>query len=166
MHSWRKKDIRISSGEVGSLAYEKLKKLSQKQSKSGPKLDAKATIISTGNRNGSSTLPTTARQDVHKFETYTIQTNELTLSLSAASYLFENTVCMFGLTDISIPRTVEAFPKCVEAIYKVLSWKARSCRNTKTFHGLLKKAATQLPKRKFFSPKKLSDPNLVAGVRK
>ncbi|EXX64569.1 hypothetical protein RirG_141480 [Rhizophagus irregularis DAOM 197198w] len=91
---------------------------------------------------------------------------ELTLSLSAASYLFENTVCMFGLTDISIPRTVEAFPKCVEAIYKVLSWKARSCRNTKTFHGLLKKAATQLPKRKFFSPKKLSDPNLVAGVRK
>ncbi len=95
---------------------------------------------------------------------------ELTLTLSVASYLFENTVCMFGLTDISIPRTVEAFSKCVEAVYKVLSWKvyilltvtnicplaniesiclykARSCRNTKHFTDYLEGQPPNFPKR-------------------
>ncbi|CAG8574099.1 13982_t:CDS:2 [Funneliformis mosseae] len=34
-YAFMEQDIRISSGEVGSLAYEKLKKISQQQSKSG-----------------------------------------------------------------------------------------------------------------------------------
>ncbi|CAG8632332.1 2389_t:CDS:10 [Ambispora gerdemannii] len=141
-----KGDIRISSGEVSSVAYDKLKKLAQLQTKSGPKMDSKATIISISQEvlireNGRYdiaskrksdlskleycskvllasaylALPIIARPDIHRFEIYAIQTN--------ASYIFENTICMLGLTDIIIPRTVDAFPKCVEAVCKVLSWK-------------------------------------------
>ncbi|CAG8624769.1 5221_t:CDS:2, partial [Diversispora eburnea] len=141
-----KDDIRISSGEVSSVAYDKLKKLAQIQTKSGPRMDSRATIMSisqevliqengrydnANKRKNDLTkleycskvllasaylaLPTVARPDIHRFEIYAIQTN--------ASYLFENTICMLGLTDIVIPRTVDAFPKCVEAVCKVPSWK-------------------------------------------
>ncbi|CAG8562826.1 14161_t:CDS:2, partial [Dentiscutata heterogama] len=141
-----KDDIRFSSGEVSSVAYDKLKKLAQIQTKSSPKMDSRATIMSIGQEvliqeNGRYdnankrkndltkleycskvlltsaylALPTDARSDIHRFEIYSIQTN--------ASYVFENAICMLGLTDIIIPRTVDAFPKCVEAVCKVLSWK-------------------------------------------
>ncbi|CAG8461509.1 14389_t:CDS:10 [Funneliformis mosseae] len=175
-----KGDIQISSGEVSSVAYDKLKKLAQLQTKSGPKIDSKATIISISQEvlireNGRYdiaskrksdlskleycskvllasaylALPIVARSDIHMFEIYAIQTN--------ASYIFENTICMLGLTDIIIPRTVDAFPKCVEAVCKVLSWKARSRNNTKTFHELIGKSASRLRERKYFTPKKLAN---------
>ncbi|CAG8637060.1 4848_t:CDS:2, partial [Gigaspora rosea] len=174
-----KGDIRFSSGEVSSIAYDKLKKLAQIQSKSGPRMDSRATIMSVSQEvliqeNGRYdnankrkndltkleycskvlltsaylALPTVARPDIHKFEIYLIQTN--------ASYVFENTICMLGLTDIIIPRTVDAFPKCVEAACKVLSWKARSRNNTKIFHELIGQSTSQLHERKYFTPKKLA----------
>jgi hypothetical protein len=37
--------------------------------------------------------------------------------------MFEETICMFGLSDIVIPQTVNEFPRCLKALYKVLSWK-------------------------------------------
>ncbi|RIB21596.1 hypothetical protein C2G38_1085365 [Gigaspora rosea] len=182
-----KGDIRFSSGEVSSIAYDKLKKLAQIQSKSGPRMDSRATIMSVSQEvliqeNGRYdnankrkndltkleycskvlltsaylALPTVARPDIHKFEIYLIQTNELSLSLFVASYVFENTICMLGLTDIIIPRTVDAFPKCVEAACKVLSWKARSRNNTKIFHELIGQSTSQLHERKYFTPKKLA----------
>ncbi|PKY55118.1 hypothetical protein RhiirA4_410315 [Rhizophagus irregularis] len=91
-------------------------------------------------------LPTTARQDVHKFETYTIQTNELTLSLSAASYLFENTVCMFGLTDISIPRTVEAFQNASRLYIKCCLGRHVLVEIQKHFMDYLKRQLPNFPK--------------------
>ncbi|PKB97732.1 hypothetical protein RhiirA5_116854 [Rhizophagus irregularis] len=102
-------------------------------------------------------LPTVSRPEIHKFEVYMIQTNELSLSLYVASYVFENTICMFGLTDITIPRTIEAFPKCVESVFKVLSWKARTRKNTKIFHELIGKSASQHHEKKYFSPKKIAN---------
>ncbi|RHZ85666.1 hypothetical protein Glove_63g92 [Diversispora epigaea] len=78
------------------------------------------------------------------------------LSLYVASYIFENMICMLGLTDITIPRTIEAFPKCVEAVCKVLLWKARSRNNTKIFHELIGKSVSQFRERKYFTPKKLA----------
>ncbi|CAB4427491.1 unnamed protein product [Rhizophagus irregularis] len=159
-----KGEIRISSGEVSSTAYEKLKKLAQIQEKSGPRMDSSAVILSIGQEvliqeNGSAylALPTVSRPEIHKFEVYMIQTNELSLSLYVASYVFENTICMFGLTDITIPRTIEAFPKCVEAVFKVLSWKARTRKNTKIFHELIGKSASQHHEKKYFSPKKIAN---------
>ncbi|CAG8595021.1 5817_t:CDS:2, partial [Scutellospora calospora] len=183
-----KSDIRISSGEVSSIAYEKLKKLAQVQTNSGPKIDSRATIMSisqevliqengrydTASKRKSDlskleycakvlltsaylALPTVARPDIYKFEVYAIQTNELSLSLFVASYMYENTICMLGLTDIIIPRTVDAFPKCIEAVYKVLSWKARSRNNTKIFHELIEKSTSQLHEKKYFTPKKLAN---------
>ncbi|PKC55230.1 hypothetical protein RhiirA1_446886 [Rhizophagus irregularis] len=183
-----KGEIRISSGEVSSTAYEKLKKLAQIQEKSGPRMDSSAVILSIGQEvliqeNGRYdtagkrksdlskleycskvllvsaylALPTVSRPEIHKFEVYMIQTNELSLSLYVASYVFENTICMFGLTDITIPRTIEAFPKCVEAVFKVLSWKARTRKNTKIFHELIGKSASQHHEKKYFSPKKIAN---------
>ncbi|CAI2195429.1 12330_t:CDS:2, partial [Funneliformis geosporum] len=118
-------------GKVSSVAYDKLKKLAQIQTNSGPKMDSKVTIISINQevliwengrydiasvtRQRISALPSVAYLDIHRFEIYAIQTN--------ASYMFENTICMLGLTNIIIPRTVDAFSKCVEAVCKVLSWK-------------------------------------------
>ncbi|KAF0372170.1 hypothetical protein F8M41_013107 [Gigaspora margarita] len=83
-------------------------------------------------------LPTVSRPDIHSI------------------LCFENTICMLGLTDIIIPRTVDAFPKCVEAVCKVLSWKARSRNKTKIFHELIGKSTSQLHERKYFTPKKLA----------
>ncbi|CAJ0882063.1 9243_t:CDS:2, partial [Entrophospora sp. SA101] len=147
-------NIKFSSGELSSQSFENLKKLAQLRSRSGPKLDSKATMMSvdaeillheSSKKDVSNKrindckkleycskvllasafleLPTSSRSDIHKFETYMIQTNGLKLTLSVAGYLFEDTICIFDLTDIVIPKTVEAFPKCIEAVYKILSWK-------------------------------------------
>ncbi|CAJ0763088.1 11427_t:CDS:2, partial [Entrophospora sp. SA101] len=185
-----KNDIRISSGEVSSKSYESLKKLAQLQTRSGPRLDAKAFILSTGvevlvQENAKNdiyskrtndlskleyctkillssaflALPPAAQSEIYKFETYTIQTNELTLKLGVSSYMFEEVICMLELTEITIPQTIEAFPKCIEAIYKVLSWKSRSRRNTNIYHELLSKASSDLKKKKFFPSPRLLNPN-------
>ncbi|CAH1767234.1 402_t:CDS:2, partial [Entrophospora sp. SA101] len=187
-----KNDIRISSGEVSSKSYESLKKLAQLQTRSGPRLDAKAFILSTGvevlvQENAKNdiyskrtndlskleyctkillssaflALPPAAQSEIYKFETYTIQTNELTLKLGVSSYMFEEVICMLELTEITIPQTIEAFPKCIEAIYKVLSWKSRSRRNTNIYHELLSKASSDLKKKKFFPSPRLLNPNYI-----
>ncbi|CAJ0875614.1 3644_t:CDS:10, partial [Entrophospora sp. SA101] len=190
-----KNDIRISSGEVSSKSYESLKKLAQLQTRSGPRLDAKAFILSTGvevlvQENAKNdiyskrtndlskleyctkillssaflALPPAAQSEIYKFETYTIQTNELTLKLGVSSYMFEEVICMLELTEITIPQTIEAFPKCIEAIYKVLSWKSRSRRNTNIYHELLSKASSDLKKKKFFPSPRLLNPNYICSI--
>ncbi|GES84823.1 hypothetical protein GLOIN_2v82649 [Rhizophagus clarus] len=159
----------ITSDKILSNAFERLKKLAKMQ---GPKFDSEVTTMSSGveviifqenMKNGTQAsdlskleyctkillsgiflnLPTVSRSEIYNFEVYAIQTNGLNLTLSAASYMFENTICIFGLSDIIIPQTINEFPRCLKAIYKVLSWKSRLQRNAKNFHELLGKTKTK-----------------------
>ncbi|POG71081.1 hypothetical protein GLOIN_2v82787 [Rhizophagus irregularis DAOM 181602=DAOM 197198] len=57
--------------------------------------------------------------------------------------LLLETICIFGLSDITIPQTVNEFPRCLKALYKILSWKSRLQRNAKNFHELLGKTSTK-----------------------
>ncbi|CAB5213053.1 unnamed protein product [Rhizophagus irregularis] len=158
----------ISSDKILSNAFERLKKLVKAQD---PKVDSEVTTMSSGVevifqenvKNGTQAsdpskleyctkilllgiflnLPAISRSEIYNFEVYVIQTNGLNLTLSAASYMFEETICIFGLSDITIPQTVNEFPRCLKALYKILSWKSRLQRNAKNFHELLGKTSTK-----------------------
>ncbi|CAI2194612.1 5472_t:CDS:2, partial [Funneliformis geosporum] len=123
-------------GKVSSVAYDKLKKLAQIQTNSGPKMDSKVTIISINQEvliweNGRYDIASKRKNDLSKLEYCSkvllvsayLPYQAWHIWIFIASYMFENTICMLGLTNIIIPRTVDAFSKCVEAVCKVLSWK-------------------------------------------
>ncbi|CAJ0876139.1 8322_t:CDS:2 [Entrophospora sp. SA101] len=99
-------------------------------------------------------LPTTAKLKVSDIETYSLQSNGFQLTISASKYLFENTIITVDLQDIEVPRTVEGFSKLVKAVKIILSWKARTRRNTETFYEVLKKGHECLKNGVFFRPKK------------
>ncbi|CAI2185653.1 18855_t:CDS:2 [Funneliformis geosporum] len=61
-------------------------------------------------------LPSEAKANIIKIETYSIQSNGLRLTISVSKYLFENTIITMDLQDIEIPRTVEGFSKLVVAV--------------------------------------------------
>ncbi|CAJ0748468.1 21080_t:CDS:2, partial [Entrophospora sp. SA101] len=101
-------------------------------------------------------LPTTAKLKVSDIETYSLQSNGFQLTISASKYLFENTIITVDLQDIEVPRTVEGFSKLVKAVKIILSWKARTRRNTETFYEVLKKGHECLKNGVFFRPKKMA----------
>ncbi|CAJ0836397.1 7333_t:CDS:2 [Entrophospora sp. SA101] len=132
-------NIKFSSGELSSQSFENLKKLAQlsgpklDSKATMMSVDAEILLHESSKKDVPNKrindckkleycskvllasafleLPTSSRSDIHKFETYMIQTNGLKLTLSVAHYLFEDTICIFDPTDIVIPKTVEAFPK-------------------------------------------------------
>ncbi|CAJ0631886.1 10522_t:CDS:2, partial [Entrophospora sp. SA101] len=77
-------------------------------------------------------------------EMYSLQSNGFQLTISASKYLFENTIITVDLQDIEVPRTVEGFSKLVKVVKIILSWKARTRRNTETFYEVLKKGHERL----------------------
>ncbi|EXX63853.1 hypothetical protein RirG_148380 [Rhizophagus irregularis DAOM 197198w] len=119
----------ISSDKILSNAFERLKKLVKAQD---PKVDSEVTTMSSGVevifqenvKNG------TQASDPSKLEYCT-------------KILLLETICIFGLSDITIPQTVNEFPRCLKALYKILSWKSRLQRNAKNFHELLGKTSTK-----------------------
>lgn len=101
-------------------------------------------------------LPSEAKANIIKIETYSIQSNELHLTISVSKYLFENTIIMMDLQDIEIPKTVEGFSKLVMAVKVILSWKARTRKNTMEFYKALKNGHKRLENGIKFSPKKIA----------
>ncbi|GES77190.1 hypothetical protein GLOIN_2v1488383 [Rhizophagus clarus] len=101
-------------------------------------------------------LPSEAKANITKIETYSIQSNGLRLTISVSKYLFENTIITMGLQDIEIPRTVEGFSKLVTAVKVILSWKSRTRKNTQEFYKALKNGHKRLENGIHFSPKKMA----------
>ncbi|CAI2194263.1 2755_t:CDS:2, partial [Funneliformis geosporum] len=89
-------------------------------------------------------LPSEAKNYITKIETYSIQSNGFRLSISVSKYLFENTIIMMDLQDVEVPRTVEGFSKLIMAVKVILSWKARTRKNTMEFYKALKKGHKRL----------------------
>lgn len=58
------------------------------------------------------------------------------------------------LQNIKVPRTVEAFSKLIIAIKVILSWKARTRKNTDVFYEVLKEGRSRLKNEEQFTPKK------------
>jgi len=71
-------------------------------------------------------------------------------------YLFEDAIITIDLQDVEVPRTVEGFSNLVMAVKVILSWKARTRRNTMSFYEALKKGRKRLTNGVYFSPKKVS----------
>ncbi|CAI2185439.1 11535_t:CDS:2 [Funneliformis geosporum] len=101
-------------------------------------------------------LPSEAKANIIKIETYSIQSNGLRLTISVSKYLFENTIITMDLQDIEIPRTVEGFSKLVVAVKVIFSWKARTRKNTMEFYKALKNGHKRLENGIKFSPKKIA----------
>jgi hypothetical protein len=179
-----KTDIKFNYGELASISYNKLKEILNIAGKSGPKLDGKAFLRSLGtevlaqedgilNTRGKRkgdlrkleyctkviltalyiSLPTTAKARIIDIET---QSNGFQLTISASKYLFEDTIITMDLQDIEIPRTVEAFSKLITAIKVILSWKARTRKNTDVFYEVLEEGHGRLKNEEQFTPKKFS----------
>ncbi|CAG8822598.1 37162_t:CDS:2, partial [Gigaspora margarita] len=75
-------------------------------------------------------LPSAAKADITKIETYNLQSNGFHLKISASKYLFEDTIVTMDLQHVEVPRTVEGFSKLVVGTKTILSWKARTKKNT------------------------------------
>ncbi|RGB25899.1 hypothetical protein C1646_675232 [Rhizophagus diaphanus] len=101
-------------------------------------------------------LPSKAKANITKIETYSIQSNGLRLTISVSKYLFENTIITMGLQDIEIPRTVKGFSKLVTAVKVILSWKSRTRKNTQEFYKALKNGHKRLENGIHFSPKNMA----------
>ncbi|CAG8619299.1 29550_t:CDS:2, partial [Racocetra persica] len=56
-------------------------------------------------------LPSDAKADITKIETYNLQSNGFHLKISASKYLFEDTIITMDLQHVEVPRTVEGFSK-------------------------------------------------------
>ncbi|CAG8521045.1 953_t:CDS:2 [Funneliformis mosseae] len=54
-------------------------------------------------------LPSATKNRITDIETYTLQSNEFRLKISASKYLFENTIITMDLQHVEVPRTVEGF---------------------------------------------------------
>ncbi|CAG8609166.1 7006_t:CDS:2 [Ambispora leptoticha] len=101
-------------------------------------------------------LPSAAKADITKIETYNLQSNGFHLKISASKYLFEDTIVTMDLQHVEVPRTVEGFSKLVVGAKTILSWKARTKNNTMTFYEALRKGHKRLTNGAFFSPIKIS----------
>ncbi|CAG8698626.1 9866_t:CDS:1, partial [Ambispora leptoticha] len=101
-------------------------------------------------------LPSEAKANIIRIETYSIQSNGLRLTISVSKYLFENTIITMDLQDIEIPRTVDGFSKLITATKVILSWKARTRKNTQEFYKALKNGHRRLGNGIHFSPKKMA----------
>ncbi|CAG8766438.1 hypothetical protein C2G38_2217889 [Gigaspora rosea] len=181
-----KTDIKLSYGELASRSYNKLKEMLNVAGNSAPKLDGKGLLRSLGteilaqedgvlNTYGKRTgdlkkleyctkvlltvlyfaLPTTEKNDITEIETYSLQSNGFQLTISASKYLFENTIITVGLQDIEV-RTVEGFSKLIKGIKIILSWKARTRKNTNKFYEVLKKGNERIKNGELFTPKRIS----------
>ncbi|CAI2190589.1 19708_t:CDS:2, partial [Funneliformis geosporum] len=101
-------------------------------------------------------LPSTTKSSIADIEIYTLQSNEFRLKISASKYLFENIIITMDLQHIEIPRTVEGFSKLIVGVKTILSWKARTKKNTMKFYEALNKGHKRLTNGAFFSPVKIS----------
>ncbi|RIB04707.1 hypothetical protein C2G38_2148899 [Gigaspora rosea] len=101
-------------------------------------------------------LPSAAKADITKIETYNLQSNGFHLKISASKYLFEDTIVTMDLQHVEVPRTVEGFSKLVVGTKTILSWKARTKKNTMVFYETLRKGHKRLTNGAFFSPIKIS----------
>ncbi|PKK57439.1 hypothetical protein RhiirC2_380112 [Rhizophagus irregularis] len=101
-------------------------------------------------------LPSASKADIKNIEVYSLQSNGFCLTISVSKYLFDNTIIMMDLQDIEIPRTVEGFSKVIMAVKIVLSWKARTRKNTDAFYKCLNEGHKRITNGAFFSPKKIS----------
>ncbi|CAG8535515.1 4715_t:CDS:1 [Acaulospora morrowiae] len=101
-------------------------------------------------------LPSAAKADITKIETYNLQSNGFRLKISASKYLFEDTIVTMDLQHVEVPRTVEGFSKLVVGAKTILSWKARTKNNTMAFYEALRKGHKRLTNGAFFSPIKIS----------
>lgn len=156
-----KSDLKLNYGELASRSYEKLKGLLDIGCHSAPRLDGKGFLKSLGTeilaqedgvldtrgkRKGDlqkleyyskalfTALPSSAKASVTNIETYSVQSNGFRLTISVSKYLFENTIITMDLQDVEVPRTIEGFSNIVMAVKVVLSWKARTRRNTMAFY--------------------------------
>ncbi|CAG8648569.1 5101_t:CDS:1, partial [Paraglomus occultum] len=101
-------------------------------------------------------LPSATKGNITNIETYTLQSSGFRLKISASKYLFEDTIITMDLQHVEIPRTVEGFSKLVVGAKTILSWKARTRRNTMRFYEALNNGHKRLINGAFFSPVKLS----------
>ncbi|CAI2186769.1 16788_t:CDS:10, partial [Funneliformis geosporum] len=100
------------------------------------------------------TLPSTAKGRITNIETYSLQSNGFRLTVSVSKYLFEDTVIMMDVQDVEIPRTVDGFSNLVMAVKVILSWKARTRRNTMAFYEALKKGRKRITNGVHYSTKR------------
>ncbi|CAG8644471.1 17540_t:CDS:1 [Cetraspora pellucida] len=100
-------------------------------------------------------LPTSVKHQITEIEAYSLQSSGFQLTISASKYLFENTIVTVDLQDIEVPRTVEGLSKLIKAIKIILSWKARTKKNTNTFYEVLKKGNERIKGGEIFTPKRI-----------
>ena len=83
-------------------------------------------------------LPSHVKNRIKDLEVYSLQSNEFQLKISTSKFLFENTIVTMELACVEIPRTVECFSKLVVGVKVILSWKARTRKNTMIFYDMLR----------------------------
>ncbi|RGB28982.1 hypothetical protein C1646_672811 [Rhizophagus diaphanus] len=102
-------------------------------------------------------LPSATKNSITDIETYTLQSNEFHLKISASKYLFTSTVITMDLQHVEIPRTAEGFSKLVVGVKTILFWKVRTRKNTMKFYEVLNKEHKRLTTNGvFFSPVKMA----------
>ncbi|CAG8675222.1 41357_t:CDS:2, partial [Gigaspora margarita] len=89
-------------------------------------------------------LPSHVKDKIKDLEVYSLQSNEFQLKISTSKFLFEDTVVSMGLARVEIPRTVECFSKLVVGVKAILSWKARTRKNTMMFYDTLREGHRRL----------------------
>ncbi|CAG8791666.1 6474_t:CDS:2, partial [Dentiscutata erythropus] len=89
-------------------------------------------------------LPSDVKDKIKDLEVYSLQSNEFQLNISTSKFLFEDTIVTMGLARVEIPRTVECFSKLVVGVKAILSWKARTRKNTMMFYNTLREGHRRL----------------------
>ncbi len=89
-------------------------------------------------------LPSHVKNGIKDLEVYSLQTNEFQLKISTSKFLFEDTIVTMELARVEIPRTVECFSKLVVGVKVILSWKARTRKNTMMFYDTLREGHKRL----------------------
>lgn len=100
-------------------------------------------------------LPSATKASIVDVESYTLQSNGFRLKISASKYLFEDTIITMDLQHVEVPKTVEGFSKLVVGVKTILSWKARTRKNTVRFYEVLERGHERLTNGAFFSPVKI-----------
>ncbi|RHZ71250.1 hypothetical protein Glove_261g52 [Diversispora epigaea] len=152
-----KNDLKLKCGEVASKSYDKLKEILNIVTRSGPRLDGKGFLKSLGTEilaqeDGAINTQSKRTGDLRKLD---LQSNEFRLKISASKFLFEDTIITIDLAHIKIPRTVEGFSKLIVGVKAIISWKARTRKNTMIFYEILKEGNKRLNNGVFFSPIKI-----------
>ncbi|GBB97194.1 hypothetical protein RclHR1_29370002 [Rhizophagus clarus] len=89
-------------------------------------------------------LPSHVKNRIKDLEVYSLQSNEFQLKISTSKFLFEDTIVTMELIRVEIPRTVECFSKLVVGVKAILSWKARTRKNTMMFYDILREGHKRL----------------------